>query len=32
VSVNALAYIVAGHVIHHVRILRERYLAGDRRV
>ncbi len=25
-SVRALAYIAAGHVIHHVRILRERYL------
>jgi len=26
VSVRALAYIVAGHVAHHVQILRERYL------
>ena len=26
VSVRALAYIVAGHVAHHVKILRERYL------
>ena len=26
VSVRALAYIVAGHVAHHCRILRERYL------
>jgi hypothetical protein len=26
VSVRALAYITAGHVAHHVRILRERYL------
>ena len=26
VSVNALAYIIAGHVSHHVRVLRERYL------
>jgi hypothetical protein len=26
VSVRALAYIIAGHVAHHVRILRERYL------
>ena len=26
VSVRALAYMVAGHVIHHVAILRERYL------
>ncbi|HEY7789949.1 MAG TPA: DinB family protein [Vicinamibacterales bacterium] len=26
VSVRALAYIVAGHVAHHVRLLRERYL------
>jgi hypothetical protein len=25
-SVQALAYIVAGHLTHHVRILRERYL------
>jgi hypothetical protein len=32
VSVKALAYMVAGHVIHHVTILRDRYLAGDRRV
>jgi len=27
-TVRALAYITAGHVIHHVRILRERYLNG----
>jgi hypothetical protein len=27
-TVRALAYIAAGHVIHHVRILKERYLAG----
>ena len=26
VSVNALAYIVAGHTIHHDKIVRERYL------
>ncbi|HYE16440.1 MAG TPA: DinB family protein [Pyrinomonadaceae bacterium] len=26
VSVRALAYIIAGHELHHVRILRERYL------
>lgn len=26
VSVRALAYIMAGHIIHHVNILRERYL------
>jgi hypothetical protein len=26
VSVRALAYIIAGHAMHHVRILRERYL------
>jgi hypothetical protein len=26
VSVNALAYIIAGHVAHHVAILQERYL------
>ena len=28
VSVRALAYIMAGHVIHHVNILKERYLAN----
>jgi hypothetical protein len=28
VSVRALAYITAGHVEHHLRILKERYLAG----
>ena len=28
VTVNALAYIIAGHVAHHVTILRERYLAS----
>ena len=27
-SVRALAYIAAGHVFHHARILRERYLAA----
>jgi uncharacterized damage-inducible protein DinB len=32
VSVKALAYMVAGHVIHHLKILRERYLDIDRRV
>ena len=26
VSVRALAYILAGHEAHHVRVLRERYL------
>jgi hypothetical protein len=26
VSVRALAYIMAGHVTHHVNILNERYL------
>jgi hypothetical protein len=26
VSVRALAYIIAGHVSHHVAILQERYL------
>jgi hypothetical protein len=25
-SVRALAFITAGHVAHHVRLLRERYL------
>jgi hypothetical protein len=29
-SVNALAYITAGHVTHHVRILREKYLSEVR--
>jgi len=29
VSVRALAYIIAGHEAHHVRILRERYLTGS---
>ena len=28
ISVRALAYIAAGHPIHHLRILRERYLVG----
>src|SRR5262245_8359375 len=28
-TVNALAYLAAGHLIHHVRILRERYLPGS---
>ncbi|HEX8905336.1 MAG TPA: DinB family protein [Longimicrobiaceae bacterium] len=28
ISVRALAYIMAGHVVHHTRLLRERYL-GD---
>jgi hypothetical protein len=28
ITVRALAYIIAGHEAHHVRILRERYLAG----
>jgi hypothetical protein len=28
-TVNALAYLTAGHLIHHLRILRERYLAGE---
>jgi hypothetical protein len=31
VSVRALAYVVAGHVIHHVNVLRERYLAANGR-
>ena len=26
VSVRALAYIIAGHVTHHINVLRERYL------
>lgn len=29
-SVRALAYIAAGHVTHHVKILRERYLPANR--
>ena len=28
VSVRALAFIVAGHAMHHLGILRERYLKG----
>lgn len=28
VSVRALAYICAGHVAHHMKVLRERYLSG----
>lgn len=31
VTVRALAYIAAGHVSHHLAILRERYLAADLR-
>ena len=27
-SVNALAYICAGHLEHHVRLLKERYLTA----
>jgi hypothetical protein len=26
-TVNALAYIIAGHTIHHINVLKERYLA-----
>jgi hypothetical protein len=26
VSVNAIAYIIAGHVVHHTNVLKERYL------
>jgi hypothetical protein len=26
VSVRALAYIIAGHEMHHIKILKERYL------
>jgi uncharacterized damage-inducible protein DinB len=29
VSVRALAWILAGHELHHVKLLRERYLAGE---
>jgi hypothetical protein len=32
VSVRALAYMVAGHVIHHLGILKTRYLASDQQV
>jgi hypothetical protein len=28
-TVRALAYIIAGHVAHHARIIRERYMLGD---
>ena len=28
ISVRAIAYIIAGHPMHHLRILRERYLIG----
>ncbi len=28
ISVRALAYIIAGHEVHHLRVLRERYLAA----
>ena len=30
ISVRALAWIIAGHERHHLRILRERYLSSDR--
>ena len=29
VTARALAYIIAGHEAHHVRVLRERYLSGE---
>ena len=29
VTVRAIAYIIAGHVTHHVNVLRDRYLATD---
>ncbi|HDR8184019.1 TPA: DinB family protein [Bacillus thuringiensis] len=29
VTVRALAYIIAGHEIHHIQIIKERYLASD---
>lgn len=29
-TVNAMAFIIAGHVIHHTAILRERYLGAER--
>lgn len=28
-TVRAIAYIISGHVVHHIRILRERYLNFD---
>jgi DinB family protein len=31
-TVRALAYILAGHVIHHSAVIRERYLGGQSRV
>ena len=31
-TVRALAYIVAGHLVHHVDVLRERYLASRARL
>jgi hypothetical protein len=29
ISVRAIAYIIVGHVIHHVKIIKERYLKTD---
>ena len=29
VSVRAIAHIIAGHVLHHVNVLRTKYLAGE---
>ena len=29
-TVNAVAYIIAGHVAHHMNVLKERYLEGSR--
>jgi len=29
ISVRALAFIMAGHVRHHMNVLRERYLTGN---
>ena len=29
ITVRALAYLIAGHELHHVNVLRARYLAGS---
>ncbi|TEA84291.1 hypothetical protein PBMB05447_01375 [Bacillus thuringiensis F14-1] len=29
VTVRALAYIIAGHELHHLQIIKERYLGSD---
>jgi hypothetical protein len=30
IGVRALAYIIAGHELHHMNVLRERYGVGER--